>query len=318
MRPGSASAFEPDASALSAADDLVHDVGTDAWQTETCWFSFYVPERGLTGYIYVGLRPNLGVGYGGVLLWDGSAHLPWDIPHFDYQWHLPSQAEAGDTFEQTPVSVSVRVLEPLSRYAVLYSRDDLDVELEFTAVSPPHVPQVGEPPFAAARHLDQPGRVTGSVTHEGRRLPVDCLAMRDRSWGPRDDRRPGRFGYTFALASADHGFLSYSNPRTDNDAVFAGYYERDGIRSRLIDGERSVTRDSAHGGPKLVRIDAVDELGRQLSATGEAVNRLCFTPYPRMLNWTTTLVWNIDDEQAYGEDQDVWPIERWARQASAT
>lgn len=297
---------------LTAADDFVHDRTEDPWETETCWFSFCAPAQCLTGYLYVVARPNLGVCQGGAILWDDMACLPWEIPHFDYQWQLPFSVEPGDSFATTPTGVSVEVLEPLRRYKVRYDQRGVSVDLTFAAFTEPFTPQVGDPPFAAARHLDQPGRVTGAVTYDGRRIEIDCLAMRDRSWGPRDDQRPGRFGYTYGLASEDHAFLSYSKPSDGDDPVFTGFYLRDGSRARLVSGRRGVSRDPTTGAPTKVRIEAVDELDRRFTATGEALNRLCFTPYPRMVNWTTTLAWSIDGEDALGEDQDVWPVERWS------
>lgn len=308
---GSAAMLEP-------LDDLVHPVTNDPWETETCWFSFYVPDDRLTGYLYVVLRPNLGICAGGAVVWDDTAQLPWEIPHFDFQWHLPTDLKPGASFNKTPVGVGVRVLEPLSRYHVTYAHDDLAVDMTFTAVGEPHVPAHGEPPFAEARHLDQLGHVVGTLVRGETTTPIDCLAMRDRSWGPRDDRRPGRFGYTLGAATPDHGFLSYSRSREQTDDIFAGYLLRDGVRARLISGQRRVERDPAHGGPTRVTIEATDERGRSFTAEGRAVNRLCFTPYPRMLNWTTTLDWVIDGQPGRGEDQDVWPIQRWARHRAAT
>lgn len=297
---------------LTAADDFVHESTADSWETETYWFGFFAPDQSLTGYLYGVVRPNLGVCSGGAMLWDDTAYLPWEIRHFDYQWHLPITLAPGDSFAQLPTGIDIEVLEPLSRYAIRYSSGQVSADLTFTGIGPPYTPQVGDPPFAAARHLDQPGRIVGTVTHEAGRMDIDCLAMRDRSWGPRDDRRPGRFGYTFGLVSEDHAFLSYSKPRGSSDQIFAGFYQRDGVRARLVDGHRSVDRDPATGAPTQVRIDATDDLDRVFTATGEWINRLCFTPYPRMVNWTTTLSWGIEGDSGIGEDQDVWPIERWS------
>jgi hypothetical protein len=300
------------ASAIGPADDYLHPHSDSPWETETCWFSLYDVEKSLTAYLYAVVRPNLGVCAGGAIVWDDSAYLPWEIPHFDYQWHAVSSLTVGSSLVETPVGVSVEAEQPLQQYRVRYSRDDLEIDVRFDAIAEPHVPQHGDPPFAAARHFDQPGHVTGSLVRAGVESRIDCLAMRDRSWGPRDDRRPGRFGYTFGTVSPDLAFLAYSQPKVASDRIFAGYLIRDGVRARLVSGDRSVRRDGVHGGPQSVVIDAVDELGRSLKAEGRAFNALCFTPYPRMLNWTTTLTWQIDGEFGVGEDQDVWPIHRWA------
>ena len=48
--------------------------------TETVWFSWMVPERNLLGYWYTVFRANLGIVFGGVLVFDDTAVLPWELP----------------------------------------------------------------------------------------------------------------------------------------------------------------------------------------------------------------------------------------------
>ena len=52
---------------LTPADDQHHFavLGDDWWATETAWFSFHAPERGLGGWFYTLLRPNIGTVAGG-------------------------------------------------------------------------------------------------------------------------------------------------------------------------------------------------------------------------------------------------------------
>ena len=298
---------------VTAADEDLHPYSDNPWETETSWFGFYVQEADLTGYLYHFIRPNFGTCSGGVMVWDPASHLPWEAPHFDYQWHLPfpeGQSLLDVTF---PTGVSLRCETPFKSHRLTYSARGVEIDVAFEAVSDPHIPRIGEPPFGPARHFDQVGRMTGSLSMRSTVYPIDCLAMRDRSWGPRDDRRVPRFGYAFGVASTDHAFLAYSSPKDATDEVYAGYLLRDGQRHPLVSGSRRVWRDLNTGGPTTVHIEGLDRAGRTFVATGRAINRICVTPYPRMVNWTTTLLWELDGEEALGEDQDGWSVRAWSQ-----
>ena len=58
---------------------LLDELAGDWWTTETAWFSFAHPERGLGGWLYTLARPNIGTVAGGAWVWDATAHLPWEV-----------------------------------------------------------------------------------------------------------------------------------------------------------------------------------------------------------------------------------------------
>jgi len=91
-----------------------------------------------------------------------------------------------------------------------------------------------------------------------------------------------------------------------------GYLLRDGVWSNLADGYRTVVRDAEHR-PARIEIEAVDELGRALRATGRPVSRCVFNAYPHMFCWTSLTEWDVDGVPCWGEDQDVWHPGRWRR-----
>ncbi|SHN15725.1 hypothetical protein SAMN05443668_103299 [Cryptosporangium aurantiacum] len=151
----------------------------------------------------------------------------------------------------------------------------------------------------------------------GESSPVDCYAIRDRAWGPRRDHRQRRVGYAYGTASATSAFLAiFGLDTTGIDRVWSGYLMRDGVWAKLESGERRVDRDAA-GRPAAVVIEARDELGRSLHASGTVVSRMAFTPYPSMLTWCGMTTWDFDGQQGWGEDQDVWSPRRWRREMIA-
>jgi hypothetical protein len=296
---------------LIPEDDMFHPPESDdPWWTETVWFSWMVPERKLLGYFYPAFRANIGVQFGGVLVVDDTAVLPWELPAFDWSWHLPLD-EPPDLRDTTNLlnGMTLRCHEPGRVFQFAYDNDDLSFDLTYEALLKPLLTR-HEPPYNHGTHIDQPGRVTGRFTLHGEEMAVDCIAMRDRSWGIRRDGRQPKVGYCHGTVSADDAFLAISVDRKGDDRILRGYLVRDGRWANLVSGTRRVERD-AEGRPATVLIDAVDELGRSLAAVGTTVSRQVFTCYPSMFCWNSLVQWQLDGDPCWGEDQDIWHPHKW-------
>jgi hypothetical protein len=175
------------------------------------------------------------------------------------------------------------------------------VELEWEAVMKPFVSAGEDPP--RARHFDQFGRVTGSVTLHGEPIPIDCLAIRDRTWSPRSERWKdgGGYGYTNAAASAELSFLHN------------GFLVLDGVRRDLTSERTVVQRHSDDGYVTKLRVVGNDSAGNELEAVGETVSRMAIPiPGVHAVVWTSLVDWTINGVQAWGEDQEPWPLNRWS------
>ena len=111
---------------LVPADDDFHDEElTDRWwETETCWFSWNVPERNLGGWTYCQARPNANICNGGAWVWDDHAAYPWELAYrAEYSGlQLPPRAERDMRDFEWPNGVHVRVIEPLTTYAITLQR----------------------------------------------------------------------------------------------------------------------------------------------------------------------------------------------------
>lgn len=297
---------------LLAADDDLHPPDTSRWFHETCWFWFYVPERSLGGWLYSWVRPNIGVSGGGCWVWDDTTFLHWEAPYFASfnNLRLPKPTPAGAL--EFPNGMRVEALEPLQRYRLRYDdADAISVDLEFDAIMEPWVRT--EPGSRPPRpvHFDQLGHVTGELTLHGERLRVDCLAIRDRTWAPRSERwrDGGGYGYTNAAASPSLAFLAVG----DAEQV-GGYLVVDGRRTQITAGRRVVERHADHGFVTRVIVEASDEEGGVMEATGTSVSRLAL-PIPGVhgVVWTSLVEWTLNGHSAWGEDQEPWPIAAWAR-----
>lgn len=291
-------------------DDRFHPPASDSpYWTETCWFTFAVPERRLSGQVYPFFQPNQGVCAAGVYLWDASGHEPHTILFGKNFWHLPIPPQELDDIRLAN-GLAIRCLEPLTRYRIGYrdpEADEVEFDLEFTAICAPNHLQGG--------HYEHAGRYRGTLRIGDERIEVDSYGMRDRSWGVRsqfgtDFHGTGavRGGYSYATADERNAFHSITMAFAADECIsIHGYYLRDGRFARLASGRRTVlARDPATGAPAHVLIEGVDELGRELRAEGRCLNRLGLHLNPNLFTWNCLTQWRFDGREAWGEDHDNW------------
>jgi hypothetical protein len=294
---------------LTPEDDKFHPRTDERWWTETWWNAWFVPDRKMIGYFYPCFRPNIGVQFGGVVVYDDRGDVEWEVPVFDYDWHqeIPEGLDLRDA--ELANGMTIKCLEPARRYELGYKSRDLELHLEVEGVIKPLVTNA-TPPFNKG-HIDQICRFTGEMVLEGETIPVDCYAMRDRSWGPRQDGRQPTVGYNYATADPDNAFLAVSQCKSVGVwNITTGFLLREGVWSRVDSGRRSVERDD-EGHPVTVLIEGTDALGRTFEAEGRAVNNNVFKTYPSMLCWNSLMDWHCDGWQGWGEDQDCWLPRRW-------
>jgi hypothetical protein len=295
---------------IDEQDDSLHaPTDSDPWWGETYWFSFDQPGCDVSATIYPLFRHNQGVCSLGVSVWDGSAHEPWRILYGRSFWHLPMPAM--DLTALRLQGLTYDTVEPLRRYRVGYHDAELiDLELEVTGLRPPHVSGPGD----GIGHIDQSCHVVGTLRLGDRRIEIDSLGMRDRTWSPRPElkRGPGA-AYTYGHVDADEQFLVYS--RVDGNSgslisgVFSGYLVRDGVESDLATASRRVV-ERRNGYPVRVEIEATDALGRHLEATGSTRNRLANQASPASFAWMSMTEWRVGGRTMIGEDQEVWRVEQ--------
>jgi hypothetical protein len=299
---------------FTAKDDSFHfDQMSDRWwETETAWFAFCNPERKLGGWLYSMARPNIGTIAGGCWIWDDTASAPWEVPYCANYTALRLPRDQDLTDITLPTGVSIKALEPLKRYRLGFADEDrLKLDLQFEAVMPARPLRKGDSSFKNLNHFDQFGHVTGELLLHGETIPIDCYAIRDRSWGPRPEHRPGKSAYVTGIASPDDAFLAVTKWNDETDPVAYGFMIRDGRIGDLVSGRRIVERDPEQGWVTRITIEARDEFGRDLHAVGKRlsgiiINRHSFIDSNGLIEWT------INGKLGHGEDQDMWPVHRWS------
>lgn len=294
-------------SEFTVADDALHPPSDNFYENETFWYSFFVPERKIGGWIYTGVRQNAGVTHGGLWLWDDSGASPWDLPFFEQFSALKLPVFDGPVM-RSPTGATIEVVEPGMVYELRYhDRKRLDLELTFRGTERPVPLRRGAPPYPAASHFDQVGRVTGHLVLDGERIDVDCHAMRDRSWGPRTERGYGRVGYTW-LADAEITQLTFSTPTEVSDLIHSGYLRQGDAVTSVASGHRTVSRDPEQCWVEAMDVVTEDETGHQTLARGRVLSRMIL-PGATSVCINSLIAFEVDGRTVYGEDQDVWPMD---------
>ena len=294
---------------LPHTDDEFHTPSSDdPYWTETCWFTFAVPELKLSGQLYPFFQPNQKVAAAGAYFWDAEGDQPWNCRYAKNFWHVPigDQKLSNLTLAN---GIHYRCLEPLQKYHLRYDDpdgDEVHVDLLFTALREPH--------YLGRSHLDQPGRYRGEIVLHGKPIHVDSYGFRDRSWGRRPQFGQAMVkggaaygGYSYATASEQDGFHTLTWDQGEGCASLHGYYLRNGQWAKLKHARREVVaRNPANGHPTEIHIHGTDELGRTLDAQGRALNGLGVFINPNMYTINCLTEWRFDGVTAFGEDHDNW------------
>jgi len=299
-------------------DDNFHPPESDDWwEHETFWFWFFHPERRLGCWSYHYVRPTIGVSGGGVFVFDDSTWFHMETPYYVNYSNAP-MPDPCDLRDVTFASGQrIEMLSPNERYRLTFrDRDVIAFELDWRAAGPPWVRTTGDRRVQGGgeqgdekpRHLDQFGRVRGNLHLHGEDLAIDCFAMRDHSWWhlrpePWKDHG-GRSEYITAMASPDTAFFG---------AGPGGFLVLDGRRRDLVEGSKRRERDPDRGFVRRIVVDAVDSDGRELHAEGETVSRMAI-PISGVhgVCWQSLVHWSINGVEAWGDDQDAWPLHQWS------
>lgn len=299
---------------ISSRDDDFHfDEMSDRWWiTETAWFSFCKPEIGLGGWVYSMFRPNIGTVAGGAWVWDRTAHHPAEVPYSANYTAMRLPRDQRLTDIKLPTGARLKTLVPLTSYEVGFEDEGrLTVDLRFDAVMPPKPLNKPDSSFKKLSHFDQFGRVHGKIILHGEEIEIDCLAIRDRSWGPRPEHRPGKSAYVSGIASPENCFLATTKWNDPDSNLAAGFQIRDGKMADIESGRRYVERDPEHGFVTKIVIEGKDELGRDLVAKGTRLSGIIINRHS-FIDSNGLIEWEINGHKGYGEDQDMWPVHDWS------
>jgi hypothetical protein len=290
---------------VSTEDDAFHPPDSDdpSW-IETMWFPFWLPEEGITVHVRVWFSPNAGKQGGAVSAWRGAGH---DL--FADAW--------TEAFTPSPDLLDLRLarglriecLESLQRYRIRHASDAVELDVVFEASMAAHPVAPEESPGMFQGHLEQPGRVRGTLRFDGQSHEIDCHSVRDRSWGPRVARSNLRIGNAHGTAEG-FGFFVYVNPDAEGiEHITTGYLLANGVAARITSGLRQTHwHDEV---PAALEIAVRDAAGRAFSTRGECVNHAARNAGNGVYAVLNLVRWEHDGGIAWGENHDVWSEAAW-------
>ncbi len=298
---------------LPQADRFYDHPSDDPYWNESVWFSFSIPEQRKHGAIQYYFRPNMRMLNGGPFLWDPSGTNTWDCIYYNWS-HLQALPEGAKKFDmRANNSLTVRVLEPLARYAIAYDYEDFQLDLEWRAIGPIHELKSSDPGQRATQkfHMEQPGRMVGTFRRDGEVFAVDCFSMRDTSYGPRNYASSASGGYFWGIAEG-MAFHAIAKGEGATQTVIGGFLWKDGEMVSLASGSRRVL-EYGRFGPRRVLFEATDQRGRTVSAIGNIDEGFIFTGYTdHTVVWSLSQ-WQCDGKTLWGDNQEFCPSLRFRR-----
>ncbi len=267
---------------LPASSEFPHASGADREWNESLYFNFTDPASGTGGYTRIGMLPNQESDIGVMMLFAGGSRLlvtqqggrtdttgGFRLEALGYErlkplerWRLAFSGEMGDI----PDSRKLNEVDPGS-----VPRVPVEVDLLWEGIAPPFNFKDADPRAIAEmlvsagtrlsdlravsrvsrEHYEQAGKVTGTISIDGRERMVAGGGHRDHSWGVRDWSAPRtwtwltcQFGVELAfnlsrvaIQSVDvfNGFLCYGGGNHPvRRAVIETEFEPDGRTQRAL------------------------------------------------------------------------------------
>ena len=290
---------------------------SDPYWNESAWFSFSAPERGIHGFLYYFFRPNMNLLVGGPAMWDSSGSTMWDILYCDWPTlqAMPADAEKFGFTAQN--SLSVELLEPSQLFRLHYDNNGFTLNLEWTAIAEPHdftaMEELATGATGERLHIEQCGRVKGTIRHHQEVYQIDCYSIRDTSFGVRKFTTVSKGSYFWGIASEDFAFHALTLGEGREQQVVGGFLMQDGRTEGLKGGTRRVIEDGRYT-PRTFAVDLEDRAGRKVSMTATTSSDFIFAGYPD--NPTTWSLLEIEEggRRFWGDIQEFRPIEQFRRQ----
>jgi hypothetical protein len=251
-------------------DDRRHAPGPNArplW-SESYWFPLYDPEREIAIVFRAGMYMKR-----------GDANLYLIVTHKGAIVHAVTEHRAalpaldGDSF--TIAGLRIDIEKPLERFRLRYAHGATAFDLAWEGFSPAYkYPTPPSDEFPG--HIEQGGRVTGTVTLGGVQQPFEGFGHRDHSWGgERDWTKFKRWTYLSGEFGTDAWFNAVRIDLGDQLDIRIGcmWDGRELLALQAIEVEPR----TVEGGTRQVGVDAriTDEHGREHHIVGEEIVANC-------------------------------------------
>ncbi len=275
-------------------DDRRHRPGPTAlplW-SESYWFPLYDPAREIGVVLRAGMYGKR-----------GDANLYLFVTHRGAIVHAVTEHRAalppldGDAF--TIAGLRIDIEQPLERFRLRYQHGTTAFDLRWEGMSPAYkYPTPPSDEFPG--HIEQGGRVRGTVTLGGEQMPFDGVGHRDHSWGgERDWTKFKRWTYL----SGEFDAFWFNAVRIDLgeqlDIRIGCLWDG---RELLALQQLEIEPRTVEGGSRQVGVSTllIDEHGRQHRIEGEEVVANCPVWMGRTVLKDAIVRYRMDDRIGWG------------------
>lgn len=213
---------QPATGVVADADDRRHHAPPGQRMRDSLFWNLIIPEEQLAMEVYLFVSGRGRTGYN-VCVW-GGAREPI------VEQHTGQVGPEADFDDWEHAGLRLRQPEAQRSAELRYSSARIEVEYDFAALHDAFSYRQnpgGLPSWFAQNRFEQAGRVSGTLTVDGRRIEFDRIAHRDHSWGPRNWGYPHHWKWLLAhtpSGRALNGFVWIAA----GEWGFNGYVLRDG------------------------------------------------------------------------------------------
>ena len=253
---------------IVAHDEELHVVGGQRHWQESYYFNWYDPGSDYFGLVRLGYRFGDGqVDAIVVAVVDGRPHYIYPGVNLALR---ESVASLSPDRGLRAGRLELRMEAPLSRWRLELSGDHA-MDLSWRATTPAFDYSLGRramPDDLAAMHFEQSGKVRGWTNFRGRRLTIDGVGQRDKSWGVRDWSRLRGWNWISAQFADDLSFNAWETG-SGGDRVVNGFLHYDGANHALVELDITFTWRRAQVAEAVI-LKLRDDNRRSFTITGRA------------------------------------------------
>ena len=300
--------------ALTASDDLRHDLPAGPHARESLYYDIVLPDEKLLIFFYTWVDGENRAGHLFAVVGEGDEKLAF---HSGDGVDVGCVGSPGADFDDWSVEgLSVRHTELLQRAELGFEASDVTFEAVVEGLHPAFDYQSnadGCPSFVATNRFEQSLRVRGTLRVAGREIAIDGTAHRDHSWGERDWDSIQDWKWLSAQAGEDV-VLNAMQIHGRGETTFHGYVRRDGVLEGVTQ-LRGETEYDEQWRQQRARFTLTDAGGRATVVELERFALLSFTAGERIQLNEAACRGTIDGRPAAIHLEQGWDAEYAAAQA---
>ncbi|MEM3882137.1 MAG: hypothetical protein QXO23_01935 [Candidatus Methanomethyliaceae archaeon] len=257
-------------SSPSMDDDCPHMPSQSPDWRESYYFNFVDAENGISSFSTIGLLPNL-----------GRREFVFAIFYGENRKVYYNEVSGWFGLDLASLSdgrLSYELVEPMGLWRISFSDKDVDAELlwkgRFSAYS------FGRGSGTSwAEHFEQSGIVSGVIRlPDGRRVIINGLGQRDKSWGP----RRWHIENWFALhAQFDHISIGLRKDLVEGRTYVSGAVMSEGPPDPVSQVEDHVEEMDAHGAPLRAKITIKTVNGKTYTLSSSLMSPSSYARFSR-------------------------------------